>query len=68
MADLVAGGGETQQCGCMPQALCVLPFTHDSQLPVPEPHHGSDRRALRLSTCVPAKQSYHRAPCGFFWL
>lgn len=46
MADSVAGGVEARRGGSMPQAVCVLPYAHDGQLPVPEPHHSADWCAI----------------------
>lgn len=68
VADSVAGGGEAGRGFRMPQAVCVLPHAHDGQLPVPEPLHGTSRRALRLSTGFPAEQPHHRASRGLVWL
>lgn len=61
MADSVAGGGEARQGGSMSQIVCVLPYAHDGQLPVPEPHHSAGWCAVWLATRFPAEQPHHRA-------
>lgn len=68
MADSVAGGGEAGWGHSMPQAVRVLPYAHDGQLPVPEPHHSAGRCALQLTTCFPPEQPHHRASRRLFWL
>lgn len=61
MADSVAGGGEARRGESMSQIVCVLPYAHDGQLPVAEPHHSSSRGPLQLTARVPAEQPHHRA-------
>lgn len=68
MVDSVAGGGEARRGFCMSQAVCVLPYAHDGQLPVPEPYHGSSWSTLRLPTSLPAEQPHHRASHRLLWL
>lgn len=68
MADSVAGGSEAGWGHSMPQAVCVLPYAHDGQLPVPEPHHSAGWCALQLTTCFPPEQPHHRASRRLFWL
>lgn len=68
MAGPVAGGVEARRGGSMSQAVCVLPYAHDGQLPVPEPHHSTGWRAIRLATCFLAEQPHHRASRRLFWL
>lgn len=52
----------------MSQVVCVLPYAHDGQLPVPEPHHSAGWCAIRLATCFLAEQPHHRASRRLFWL
>lgn len=61
MADSVAGGGEARRGGSMPQIVCLLPYAHDGQLPVAEPHHSSSWCPLQLAARFPAEQPHHRA-------
>lgn len=68
MAGPVAGGVEARRGGSMSQAVCVLPYAHDGQLPVPEPHHSAGWSAIRLATCFLAEQPHHRASRRLFWL
>lgn len=59
MAGSVAGGGEARRGESMPQAVCVLPYAHDGQLPVAEHHHSSGWRPLQLAARFPAEQPHH---------
>lgn len=68
MADSVAGGGEARRGESMPQIVRVLPYAHDGQLPVAEPHHRSSRCPLQLTARFPAEQPHHRASHRLLWL
>lgn len=68
MADSVAGGGEARWGESVPQIVRVLPYAHDGQLPVTEPHHSPSWCALQLAARFPAEQSHHRASHGLLWL
>lgn len=59
LAGSVAGGAEARRGGSMSQAVCVLPYAYDGQLPVPEPLHRTGWRAVRLAAGFSAEQPHH---------
>lgn len=64
----MAGGVEARRGGSMSQAVRVLPYAYDGQLPIPEPHHRAGWRAVRLAAGFPAEQPHHGAPRRLLWL